>query len=176
MEKDYFAQLAEEIQSFDRRREHYRKQAVERAKERANWYAEARGGTAPKVMRRNISRRVRLYPWTAVDLDEVAQLRCTDTSTLSAMVLDAIMTLWKKYPYDEYLYLRRVALPDDSESAIGVSAQPQAYLVNLGVEEGFVTRTFAKAVLQLLHQGVPGDVIAGHVVDIAENYQRTEKP
>lgn len=167
MEREYYEQLGLEILAFDRRREHYRKKATEAAHARAKHFAEHKSGRAPKVIKRDFAIRTRVYPWNAVDIEELAHTRCVAPATMQARIFEAIASLWKSFPHDEFLYLKRVELPEDADGVIGVLPQPNAYLVKLGANESFNTRTFAKAVMHLLHEGVTEAALCGQIREVA---------
>lgn len=169
---EYWQQLAIEIDAFNRRRQLYKAESEKRARERADHYASGRGRLAPAVLRRNISRRVRLFPWTATDLDELAQYRGSDPGTMSANILEACVSLWNHHHYDKYLYIRRVDLPEEADAVLGVTEGPRPSMVELGMNEGHLSRTFGKVVMAMIHAGVPVPKIIQSIGDIHAAYKQ----
>ena len=52
---------------------------------------------------KTITRKLYLYPWTVLDLDELSQVRQLPLNTLASEILNQVAQLWQRFPTDRNL-------------------------------------------------------------------------
>lgn len=96
------------------------------------------------------TRRVTLYPWTALDLDELSQVRQLSLTTLAGEILNQVAQLWQRFPTDRNLFLKRVENPANADVVVDTEPDTDEVAVSLDSSEVWDRRLVILAVHRYL--------------------------
>jgi hypothetical protein len=148
-----WTEIAAKIAQYDKQRSQLRDSHHHRMVEAAKAYAAGKSSGAVGRMRRTSQHRFRLYPWTWLDLQELADVRNVPEGTLVGAIVEAITHLWSQNPHDEHLYLKRCDDPFDATACITSTPTDRPYVPSLETFADTTLRNFAFSAMRLLQQG-----------------------
>ena len=96
------------------------------------------------------TRKVSLYPWTVLDLDELSQVRQLPLNTLAGEILNQVAQLWQRFPTDRNLFLKRVENPAEADVVVDTEPDTDEVAVSLDSSEVWDRRTVILAVHRYL--------------------------
>ena len=148
----YWADLAARIDLIDKQRAQVKRDYHARQQEIAAKYANKKARGSAVV--RSAQHRLRLYPWTGISASDLAETRLTSTPTLLAAIVEAVVDLWSRYPYDDQLYLRRCDDPFEAETCVMATPHAQPYVPSLEAFDDVNLRNFGMSAARLMQRGV----------------------
>jgi len=82
-------------------------------------------------------RRVPMHLWTAINLEELAQVRGVALGTLAAEILEQVASLWQKHATDHDLFLKRVENPPEADVVIDSNPDEGWWAVSVDTSEAW---------------------------------------
>jgi hypothetical protein len=99
---------------------------------------------------KTITRKLYLYPWTVLDLDELSQVRQLPLNTLASEILNQVAQLWQRFPTDRNLFLKRVEDPANADVVVDTETNTDEVAVSLDSSEVWDRRMVILAVHRYL--------------------------
>ncbi len=87
--------------------------------------------------RKKTYRRVPMHLWTAINLEELAQVRGVPLGTLAAEILEQVSNLWQHNATDHSLFLKRVENPAEADVVIDSKPEEGWYAVSVDTSEAW---------------------------------------
>ena len=99
---------------------------------------------------KTITRKLYLYPWTVLDLDELSQVRQLPLNPLASEILNQVAQLWQRFPTDRNLFLKRVEDPANADVVVDTETNTDEVAVSLDSSEVWDRRMVILAVHRYL--------------------------
>lgn len=87
--------------------------------------------------RKQTYRRVPMHLWTAINLEELGQVREVALGTLAAEILEQVANLWQRNATDHSLFLKRVENPAEADVVIDSKPEEGWYAVSVDTSEAW---------------------------------------
>ena len=130
-------------------------------KERAELIASGKKMKLKGMNKRTFTLPLKIYPWAAIRISELADQRCVSDKVLAANILETTAHLWGKHPYDQNLYLSRSESPLDAEVMVDPYASDQPAIAPDSRANTY--NMLGHAVFRLLQMGVEPHELAEHM-------------
>lgn len=161
MNYENWARIAEDVDNAQISRELVVSNSRRMLKERAQLIASGKQLKLKGMNKRTSTLTLKIYPWAAIRISELADQRCVADRVLAANILESTAHLWGKHPYDQNLYLSRSVSPLNAEVMIDPYASDQPPISPDSRANTY--NMLGHAVFRLLQMGVEPHELAEHM-------------
>ena len=158
--------MVRELKAIARSREAAHAAHRDRVRERAKRAAEGEAAR-PTPYRRSEECRLKVFPWVATDLEELAVVRAVAPSRLGSAILEAVVDIWIRNPWDHELFLARCEDPQQAHQVVSVPEGPTTFISAANTWDERTLRLFGAAAIRCLEAGISVDDLARELRELA---------